>query len=120
MVTEIASAVEAVAKVAYEILHKDKQDLIDAAYKDAKRDVNEAKKLLLEDDFISFDLLCNGLLLTIPVDLSPTEYQQLKNSVVNDRITKKDLLAYYEAGRGAALAARICQIVQYKNDWRNK
>jgi hypothetical protein len=114
MVTEIASAVEAVAKVAYEVLHKDKQNLIDEAYAEAKADVKQAKDVLLANDYVSFDLLSNGLLLTIPVDLSATEYQLLKECVVNDRITKKDLLAYYEAGRGASLAARICEIVQYK------
>lgn len=110
MINEIADAVAAISKVAYEMLHKTQRQLIDDAYQDAQADVTHFKQTLLENNSTGSQLLLDGLMYGIRAHITSSEYQQLNNTSLN--LNAYSLLGLYCRARGAEFAQRICQIVQ--------
>jgi hypothetical protein len=111
MLTEIAEALTWIARVAYEGLHKNQRDLIDTAYADAARDVESFKRALLDHCTVDVQLMLDGLMFGIKVDITTSDLAQLRSIKLGDQFDAYDLLGLYCRARGAEFAQRVSQIL---------
>lgn len=110
----VAGAITASMNVAYELLHKSTQELIDEKTKNAQHDCQRMVGFLVGSDWSAVQLAFDGLPKYVPVSLSTDEFSQLKN-VEACGFDKYDLLGLYCLGRSAKLQEEVRNIVQQKD-----
>lgn len=117
-ITPVAEAVSGLAKVAYELLHKTQRELIDEAFAQSRIDTKKFLRALLDmvdgqpDAPARLQLMLDGLVRLVPVDISPADMERLSILPVGNRLDLYDLLGLYAIGRGAAFSQRVNQILQ--------
>jgi hypothetical protein len=111
-VGQVAEAVGWIARLSYEILHKNQKERIDEAYAKAAKDVGRFKQCLLEKRTDLAALMLDGLMFGIQADVSPSERLQLEQFKLGEHFDAYDLLGLYQRARGAEFSREVCEIVQ--------
>jgi hypothetical protein len=109
-IKSVADAVAGVSKVAYELIHKKKRDLIAAEYRAAERDMQDFCRAVLQRDGGRCSLLIHGLRHDGPLPkLTAREVSQLQQIIPG--IDGATLARLYILGREGDFAARVRDIL---------
>lgn len=114
MLTELFAALDSAGKVAYELLHKSKQEQINDAFNEAKHDCETFKKALLEkNDAFALSAL-NGLVCGIDINLTASEAGTLAGQ--HFRVDGLALVGWYCRARASRFQQIAREIVQQADE----
>jgi hypothetical protein len=112
MITEGMELGTVALKLIYSIMNPSEHKLLDEIQNKGKDDVQRFKNALINNNLDLYNLMLDGLLVGISVDITPDEARILKSgNLYHDRYT---LLGFYSRARAAMMLSDMLEIIREK------
>ena len=104
-----------IARLTYDVLNKSDKEKYDDLVKNAADDCRQFADALLDDNWDNVQLLFDGLQHGIQVDLTATDYRDLKRTTVGERLDNLDVLGLYCRARASQLEKTLVELSHRAN-----
>ena len=114
-VAAVVGGLGEIARLTYDLLNQSDKERYDELVKNAAGDCRQFADCLLDDNWDYVQLLFDGLQHGIKVDLTATDYRDLKRTTVGERLDNLDVLGLYCRARAAQLEKTLIELSHRAN-----